>query len=266
MHTSYTPIRTGKIPGTVGFPQKPIEGGRETFMILIKNADIFSPMALGKKDVLIGGNVILAIEKTIHSDRLPHDTTVMNASEKIMVPGFIDGHQHFTGGGGEGGFHTRTPEMQLSMNIANGVTTAVGLLGTDALTRTVESLYAKTQAFNAEGITAYMLTGSYWLPSPTICGSVGRDIVYIGPVIGVKLAMADQRGPSFDSADLATLASDVRVSALISNKPGIITVHTGVNPDGLDLIFEVVKNHAIRPDIFVPTHINRKNPGPGPGP
>ncbi len=84
--------------------------------------------------MLIGGNVILAIEKTIHSDRLPHDTTVMNASEKIMVPGFIDGHQHFTGGGGEGGFHTRTPEMQLSMNIANGVTTAVGLLGTDALT------------------------------------------------------------------------------------------------------------------------------------
>lgn len=220
-------------------------------------------MALGKKDVLIGGNVILAIEKTIHSDRLPHDTTVMNASEKIMVPGFIDGHQHFTGGGGEGGFHTRTPEMQLSMNIANGVTTAVGLLGTDALTRTVESLYAKTQAFNAEGITAYMLTGSYWLPSPTICGSVGRDIVYIGPVIGVKLAMADQRGPSFDSADLATLASDVRVSALISNKPGIITVHTGVNPDGLDLIFEVVKNHAIRPDIFVPTHINRKKSRPG---
>ncbi len=111
-----------------------------------------------------------------------------------------------------------------------------------------------------------MLTGSYWLPSPTICGSVGRDIVYIGPVIGVKLAMADQRGPSFDSADLATLASDVRVSALISNKPGIITVHTGVNPDGLDLIFEVVKTTQSGRTYLSRPISTEKIQGPGPGP
>jgi beta-aspartyl-dipeptidase (metallo-type) len=46
------------------------------------------------------------------------------------------------------------------MNTVNGVTTAVGLRGTDALTRSVENLYAKTQSFNAEGLTAFMLTGS----------------------------------------------------------------------------------------------------------
>ncbi len=149
--------------------------------------------------------------------------------------------------------------MRLSMNIFGGVTTAVGLLGTDALTRTVENLYAKTQAFNAEGMTAYMLTGSYWLPSPTICGSVARDITYLGPVLGVKLAMADQRGPHYGARELATLAAEVRVASLVADKPGIITVHTGVNSDGLDLIFEVVERHAIRADRFLPTHINRKN-------
>ncbi|MCP4718763.1 MAG: amidohydrolase family protein, partial [Desulfobacteraceae bacterium] len=80
------------------------------------------------------------------------------------------------------------------------------------------------------------------------------------PVIGVKLAMADHRGPIFDEKDLASLASEVRVAALVADKPGIITVHMGMDYQGMDQIFEVVKKYGIRPDMFVPTHVNRKNP------
>lgn len=228
-------------------------------MRVVRNAEVFAPQALGKCDILLGGESVLAIEKNIEPGHLPGDVEVIDATGLVVVPGFIDGHQHFTGGGGEGGFHTRTPEMGLSMNILGGVTTAVGLLGTDAVTRTVENLYAKTQAFNAEGITAYMLTGSYWLPSPTVCGSVARDITYLGPVLGVKLAMADQRGPHYDARELAKLAAEVRVASLIADKPGVITVHTGINADGLDMIFTVVNEHSIRADRFVPTHVNKKN-------
>ena len=228
-------------------------------MILIRNGEVFGPRALGRCDVLAGGRKILAVEKRIDPAGLPGEVDVIDAGGLAVVPGFVDGHQHFTGGGGEGGFHTRTPEMRLSMNTANGVTTAVGVLGTDALTRSVESLYAKTQSFNAEGITAFMLTGSYWHPSPTITGSVARDLVYLQPVIGCKLALSDIRGPHIEAADLARLASDIRVAALVANKPGIITVHTGVKPGGLELILEVVGRHGLRADMFVPTHINRKN-------
>ncbi len=230
-------------------------------MILIRNGEVFGPRAMGRCDVLTGGGKILAIEKKIDAAGLPGEVDLIDAKGLAVVPGFVDGHQHFTGGGGEGGFHTRTPEMQLSMNTRNGVTTAVGLLGTDALTRSVESLYAKTQAFNAEGLTAFMLTGSYWHPSPTLTGSVARDLVYLQPVIGCKLALSDIRGPHIDAAGLATLAAELRVAALVANKPGFITVHTGARPTGLDLIFEVVREHGARPDMFIPTHINRSHPG-----
>lgn len=215
---------------------------------------------MGRCDILTGGGKILAIDKSIQAGMLPGTVEVIDADGLAAVPGFIDGHQHFTGGGGEGGFHTRTPEMRLSMNTLNGVTTAVGLLGTDSLTRTVESLYAKTQSFNAEGITAFMLTGAYWYPSPNITGSAARDLVYLQPVIGVKLALSDIRGPHIEARDLATLASEIRVAALIANKPGIITVHTGIKLVGLELILEIVQKYGIRADMFVPTHINRKNP------
>ena len=228
-------------------------------MIVIQNGDLFNPRALGRCDILIGGGKILAIEKSIQAGMLPGEVDIIDASGLAVVPGFIDGHQHFTGGGGEGGFHTSTPEMPLSMNTSNGVTTAVGLLGTDALTRSVESLYAKTQSFNAEGLTAFMLTGSYWHPSPTITGSVARDLVYLQPVIGCKLALSDIRGPHLEAADLAALAAAIRVAALVADKPGFITVHTGVKHAGLDLIFEVVQKNGTRPDMFIPTHINRRN-------
>jgi len=228
-------------------------------MLVIKNAEIFAPAPLGKMDILIGGEKILAMEPHIDPAFLPGDIDELDASGMVIVPGFIDGHQHFTGGGGEGGFQTRVPELTVSMNFRNGVTTAVGLLGTDSLTRSVENLYAKTQAFNAEGMTAFMLTGAYWYPSPTITGSVARDMVFLQPVIGVKLALADSRGPHIDAKDLASLASDVQVAALVANKPGIITVHTGIRTQALDLIFEIVEKFEIRPSIFVPTHINRKS-------
>ena len=113
-------------------------------MILIKNAQVFAPKALGKKDVLLAYDKILEIADCIEPWR--DDLTVIDAAGKMLVPGFIDQHVHIVGGGGEGGFDTRTPEFQLSKAVTSGVTTLVGLLGTDGYTKSPELLLAKTKA------------------------------------------------------------------------------------------------------------------------
>ena len=78
---------------------------------IIRNADVYAPEHLGKKDVLLLGNKIAAVDDHISFDiKGKVEVTEIDAEGKSLVPGFIDSHVHIQGGGGEGGFSTRTPE------------------------------------------------------------------------------------------------------------------------------------------------------------
>ena len=192
-------------------------------MLLIKNAEVYTPEHIGKKDVLIAGGKIEFVASEIKEPTIPCE--VIDASGLKLIPGLIDQHVHITGGGGEGGFHTRTPEIELSELIKAGITTVVGLLGTDGMTRSVENLYAKTMALNEEGITTYMMTGAYGYPGPTITGEPDKDIVFMEKVLGVKLAISDHRAPNVTVDELIKLASKTRVAGMMSGKPGMVVLH-----------------------------------------
>ena len=224
-------------------------------MLLMKNAEVYNPKYIGKKDVLVCGKKIVLVEDNI--PELPIACEIIDAEGMRLIPGLIDQHIHVTGGGGEGSFHTRTPELNLSELIEGGITTVVGLLGTDGITRTVENLYAKVAALNEEGVTAYMLTGAYDYPSPTITGAVERDITFIKEIIGAKLAISDHRAPNVSVRELIQLASKTRVAGMLSGKPGIVTLHMGDSKKGLSPVFEALDESEIPVTIFRPTHVNR---------
>ncbi len=220
---------------------------------LIKNVELYDPLYKGKQDILICGSKIVKIASEIKYE----DAYIIDKKGFIAMPGIIDQHIHITGGGGEGGFHTRTPEVQLSDLIKGGVTTVVGLLGTDSLTKNIESLIAKTKALKHEGMTAYCLTGAYRYPSPTLTNSVDKDMAYIEEIIGVKLALSDHREPMITKDELKKLVSLVRVAGMISSKTGFITLHMGDDPKEFKMIFDVLNETSIPIKHFRPTHVNR---------
>jgi beta-aspartyl-dipeptidase (metallo-type) len=224
-------------------------------MILIKNVDLYAPASKGIKDILIGGGVILEIADSIHLSI--ENVVTIDAEGMVAVPGYMDQHVHITGGGGEGGMHTRVPEIMLSELVRNGITSVVGLLGTDSVTRNVEGLLAKAKALNEEGITAWILTGAYEFPSPTLTGSVKKDIVLIEEVIGAKIAISDHRDSRITWQELARLATEARVGGMIGGKPGIVTVHLGNGEEGLQPIKTILNETNIPMKHFIPTHINR---------
>ena len=223
--------------------------------LCVKNADVYSPAHLGKKDILICNDRIIAMEPELKA--LPEGCRIVDAAGRRVIPGLIDQHVHVTGGGGESGFTSRVPELRFSDSVKAGVTTLVGLLGTDSRTRSVRNLLAKTKALNEEGITAYCLTGAYEIPSPTLTGSVGDDIMFLQEVIGVKVAISDHRSSNLTKEEMVKLASEARIAGLLSKKPGIVHMHTGVGRQGLKMILDIVRTTDIPIQHFRPTHMRK---------
>ncbi|MGA9224831.1 MAG: beta-aspartyl-peptidase [Mesobacillus sp.] len=227
-------------------------------LTLIKNGEIFAPDYLGKKDLLIVNNKIGYIEEEIPVPERFVDIKVIDAAGMYIVPGFIDSHVHIMGGGGEGSYRTRTPELQLTDATLAGITTLVGVIGTDGTTRTMPSLIAKARALEEEGITCYVHTGSYQVPVKTLTGKIEDDLILIDKIIGVgEIAIADHRSSQPTSEEMAKIASAARIGGMLSGKAGIVNVHVGDSYDHLKVIEEVVDKTDIPIRQFHPTHINR---------
>ncbi len=226
-------------------------------MKLIRQADVYAPEHLGIKDVLIEGNQIAKICDHLDEYTSLSDIEIFDAEGKKLVPGYIDLHEHITGGGGEGGPSTRVPEAPLSCLVESGVTTVVGLLGTDGITRSIENLLAKARSFEEGGITCRILTGSYGYPAVTLTGSVERDILLIDLVVGVKTAASDHRSSNITSEELIRLATDARRGGMLGGKPGYVTVHMGSGKAALQPLFEAIEHSDLPIQIIQPTHMGR---------
>ena len=226
-------------------------------MFLIRGAEVYAPEPLGRKDVLIGFGKILKIGGRLPDEYGGLEVETLDAEGCILTPGVVDQHVHVMGAGGEAGFYSRTPEMQVSAIVSHGITTVVGLHGTDGTARNIEALYAKVCALEQEGITARMLTGSFEMPSATLTGSVRRDLIFIDKVIGVKTAISDRRSSQPSREDVEKLMAQAYTGGLVSGKRGYTHFHTGVGRRRLDMLMDIIRETEIPPYLIIPTHVNR---------
>lgn len=226
-------------------------------MYLIRSAEVYAPEPLGRKDVLIGFGKILKIGDRLAEEYGGLDVEVLDADGCILTPGFVDQHVHVIGAGGEAGFFSRTPEMRVSAIVRHGITTVVGLHGTDGTARNIEALYAKVCALEQEGITARMLTGSFEMPSATLTGSVRRDMIFIDKVIGAKTAVSDRRSSQPSREDIEKLLAQAYTGGLVSGKRGYTHFHMGVGRRRLDMLADIIRETEIPPYLIIPTHVNR---------
>lgn len=228
--------------------------------LLVKNAELYDPNPCGKMDLLCINGRISRIAPELNETHLRDifpQLTVYDAQKLICIPGIVDIHVHFNGAGGEGAPQFRTPPTQLSELTRAGITTAVGLLGTDGVTRSLEDLYMKARALENEGLSTYIYTGSYQIPSPTITGSIPLDISVIDKVVGLKIAFADHRCSHPDAAIFAGTVSDARLGGIIGGKSGKVMIHMGTPPEGLAQLQKLIADTALPLAQLIPTHLNR---------
>jgi len=226
--------------------------------IIIRGGSVLTSASCGKRDVLLAGGRIESLADPGAIVCRGFEPDVVEAEGKTVLPGFIDPHVHILGGGGEGGPATRAPEIAVEDIVSGGVTTVIGCLGTDSVTRHMSSLLAKARALEAEGVSTRCLCGSYEIPVKTVTGSVRGDLVLIDKIIGAgEVALSDHRSsqPSFE--EFARVAAECRVGGMLGGKAGILQVHMGDGSRGLDYLRRLARETEIPIAQAVPTHCNR---------
>ncbi len=236
-----------------------IQSPRLAVLTLIRNANVYAPEPLGLRHLLVAGDRIVHISTEVPSLDQKLGVAEIDAEGASLIPGFIDPHTHVTGGGGEAGFETSVPAPHISEFTRAGVTTVVGLLGTDDLVRTTSSLVARLKALRNEGLSAWGYTGGYHIPPTTLTGSVRSDIVHIEEIIAVgEVAISDHRSSQPRLDEVVRLASEAHVAGLMTGKAGIVHFHVGDGKRGLELIREALETTELPARVFNPTHVNRR--------
>lgn len=227
-------------------------------VLLIKGGEVYSPDPLGLKDILIAGEKIIAVAEKNSLKLYGLEVQEIDASDKYVLPALIDPHVHLLGGGGEGGPTTRAPEIRLEDIVSAGVTTVIGCLGTDSITRHLTSLLAKARALEEEGLSTFILSGAYDVPVVTLTGSIRSDLVLIDKVVGAgEVAISDHRSSQPRFEELARLAAECRVGGLLGGKAGILHLHVGEGTRRLELIWRLLAETEIPVSQIIPTHVNR---------
>jgi beta-aspartyl-dipeptidase (metallo-type) len=229
------------------------EATRDAPLRLLRAAHVFAPAELGAQDILIGGGRILAVGG---------DLSVAGALDGLiameilppgrLIPGLIDQHVHFIGGGEGDGPDARMPEIAFEAFATAGITTAVGLLGSEIEAKTLPLLLRKAHELDRAGLTTFIYTGAMALPAPFLTQSVRSDIMLLDTVIG-----ADRAFPNLDFAAFATLAGSLVQAKAMSGKAAVLHLHVGRLVNGLATLFDLVEKIDFPPSQAVPTHVNR---------
>jgi beta-aspartyl-dipeptidase (metallo-type) len=228
---------------------------------LIRGGEVFAPELLGRREILCAGDRILAIGEDLQVAAAPlGHVEVIDAKGMFVVPGFIDQHLHFIGGGDFEGPLGRVPELHQSWITSGGVTTAIGIMGIDMEFKNLHGLLVKANELERSGLSTYIYTGSFALPSPYLTSSVRADITLIDKVIGVKAAISENVYPNLDFNLLAELGAQVRFARNMTGKAAVIHCHIGRNPTRLKPLFDLLEATQLPIDQLAPTHLNRREP------
>ncbi|EAQ95751.1 amidohydrolase family protein [Congregibacter litoralis] len=229
-------------------------------MYVISGAECFDPSPRGHLDLLVAGSEVVAMGESGSFDAVGElaEAERVDARGKLLMPGIVDALTHPCGGGGEGGFGNRTAEIDVETFVRAGVTAPVGALGTDSIGRSLEVLYGNVMGMRRQGLNAFMLSGAYRVPAPSLTGDIARDVYLVSPVVGVgEVAIADHRGTQPTAQELRRLAAETQLGGILAGEGGTVLVHVGAGESRLKLLRDALEGSDLSPSVLYPTHVNR---------
>lgn len=226
--------------------------GSVSSLTLIRGGVVWAPAPLGRQDILVAGGQVVLIQPEI---RVPSGWPIREIDVNgRIVPGLIDQHIHLLGGGGTGGPATARDALAFEDAVSNGLTTIVGCLGYDSVSKSLTALLAKCRSLRQEGITALMYTGGLTEPTPCVLASLAQDVVLIPEVIGIKGALQEARSGPRTVDEMMRLAGQGAAAELAGKQPRL-HLHIGRMAGSLELLDEAI-DRGLAADWVTLTHCN----------
>ncbi len=225
--------------------------------LLLQGGHVFDPEDRGTADLLILDERIVAVGLALPVPVGIGEGMTVDARDRIVLPGLIDGHLHVMGASGMNGPASRTTDLQVERIVGVGVTTVVSPLGADSLSRTIPALLARAAALTAEGISAFCYTGGWHWPIPTLTGDPQADLAFVDRVVGIKVALSEALAPVYALDDLCRLAHAAYTGGRLAGKRAVLHAHIGDRPEGLAPLWDVHRRTGVPLDLLVATHVNR---------
>ncbi len=213
-----------------------------------------------KTDILVAGTKIAKLGSVDTQDvrALGVDTETIDCSDMYLIPGLIDSQICMVGGSGETGFLSQPPRITIDECIRGGITTTVGAIGVDTLTKTMANLFSCVSAFREAGLSSYAYSGGYEIPPRTLTGDLRQDIYFVDEIIGAgEIAIADRRAPEPSTDSLARVVVDAYTSGLMTGKAGVTRLHVGDGKKRLGTAFKMMEEHEIIAESLYFTHMER---------
>jgi beta-aspartyl-dipeptidase (metallo-type) len=229
-------------------------------LTLIEHGTVYTPDDAGAQSLLLFGEQIVKVGQVDAKSvaALGMEVEVIDAAGCVVVPGLIDPHAHIIGAGGEEGFASRMPEILVSQLVTAGITTVIGLLGTDTSTRNLTCLHAKASQLCDEGLTSFIYTGGFELPPSTLTNAVIDDLVMIDKIIGTgEIAISDPRWLDPELYQLAHVVFQTALGGKMGGKAGVTHFHVGPSKKKLALLHQLLDEYEIEPASIYATHVNR---------
>lgn len=229
---------------------------------IIQGGELYAPDYLGKQDILVANGKIAKIGQIDPAalKALGLECEVIEATHCIVMPGLIDPHEHLIGAGGEHGFGSRTPEIEVADIVQAGITTVVGCLGTDVITRNLTELLGKARQLEiTANISTFIYTGGSQFPLHAITNSPREDLIIVDKVIGIgEVAVSDYRSTQPTADELARTTSDAVIGGLLGGKAGVTHFHLGSAEMKTKPVRDLLDTHPQIPvESIYTTHVNR---------
>jgi beta-aspartyl-dipeptidase (metallo-type) len=232
-------------------------------VIVLRNAEVLAPQPLGRRDVVIAGERIVALaEARVEIRGL--ELEELDLAGLTLAPGFVDNHVHVLGGGGGLGFSSRAPELQTSQLTRAGITSVIGMLGFDATSKDMRALIAKTKAFKEDGLSTYALTGATLEhPVPTLTGRIRDDIAFVDEIIGVGEISVSELGYAYDSNGpgaqyIAQAATEGLLAGRLARKRGYLCLQVPPYHGAcLKPLLAMLERTGLPIGQLLPSHVNQ---------